>query len=142
MLALLPFLAQRSVRPQMLWLIGCLTSTSAVVAGLKSLVGRARPCDALSGCPAIYIASPGGYSFPSGHAAGSFAFAAFVVTIWPRFTAPALVFATLVAWSRCFLGVHYPIDITVGALLGSLLGFVFAKIAEARIRGPLRSESR
>lgn len=142
LLALVPFLAQRRARPQVVWLIGCLLSTTAIVTALKQLVGRLRPCNALVGCPAIYIASPRDYSFPSGHAAGSFAFAAFVVTTWPRFRAPAIVFATLVAWSRCFLGVHYPSDITVGAVLGVAMGFVFAKLSDAHAGGRLRAWAR
>lgn len=140
---LLFFLRRKESRRVTGWLLGCLVATSAVVGVLKALFGRVRPCDALAGCPPVFVASPGGHSFPSGHAAGSFAFAAFVATTWPRFAAPALVFAALVAWSRCFLGVHYPSDITAGALIGSLLGFVFAKLAAgAGARGSSRSETR
>ena len=57
--------------------------------------------DALGWCSAIEIVSPGGHSFPSGHAAGSFAFAGFVSVRVPRWTLVAGIYAAIVAWSSC-----------------------------------------
>jgi undecaprenyl-diphosphatase len=122
LLALLPFAIRRVTRAATLWLFGAAAITSVVVSLLKALVGRARPCDALPWCSALAQGSPGGPSFPSGHAAGSFAFAAFVATRSPRLAPLVFPFAALVAWSRCVLGVHYPSDVAIGALIGSLLG--------------------
>lgn len=58
-------------------------------------------------------------SFPSGHASGAFASAVVIALLVPRLRAPALILATLVALSRVYLGVHFPLDVTVGALLGA-----------------------
>jgi undecaprenyl-diphosphatase len=69
-------------------------------------------------------------SFPSGHATTAFALAAVIGFLSPRWFYPMLVLAALIAVSRVVLGVHYPSDVTGGAILG-LLGaysarFVFA----------------
>lgn len=59
--------------------------------------------------------------FPSMHASGSFAFA--MSLVFARLRGPALVlllFALLVAWSRVFLGLHFPSDVLAGAVLGTL----------------------
>src|SRR5262249_43080605 len=132
LLALVPFAVQRSSRALTLWLFAAIAVTSGVVSLVKLIVGRVRPCDALGWCNPIDIASPGGASFPSGHAAGSFAFAGFVAMIAPRWAPLAFVYAAVVAASRCVLGVHYPSDVLAGALLGGVLGALFARAAQRR----------
>jgi undecaprenyl-diphosphatase len=138
LIALLPFALRRSTRAATLWFFAAATLTSGVVSLIKALVGRVRPCDALPWCAALSAGSPGGPSFPSGHAAGSFAFAAFVAGRAPRFASAAFLFAALVAWSRCVLGVHYPTDILTGALIGALIGGACARIS---IKSPKGSGS-
>jgi undecaprenyl-diphosphatase len=101
-----------------------------------------RPCDALGWCAPLAVASPGGGSFPSGHAAGSFAFAAFVAVRAPRWAAPAFVWAALVACSRCVLGVHYPSDVLAGALLGGAVGAIFARESLRRKAGATSATAR
>lgn len=130
--ALVPFLIKRATRTLTLWLLAAIVTQSALVSSLKFLFGRARPCDALGWCAPIAVSSPGGLSFPSGHAAGSFAFAAFVSAFAPRWAPLAFAWAALVAASRCVLGVHYPSDVLAGALLGSAVGFAFARVARSR----------
>ena len=137
--AVLPFLARRATRGATLGLLGAVVATSGTVSALKALVGRVRPCDALGWCTPILVASPGGGSFPSGHAAGSFAFAAFVTMRSPRWAPLALAYAALVAWSRCVLGVHYPSDVVGGAFLGAARGAAFAG-ARRRRAGAGRGE--
>lgn len=132
--AVLPFLARRATRGATLGLLGAVVATSGTVSALKALVGRVRPCDALGWCTPILVASPGGGSFPSGHAAGSFAFAAFVTMRSPRWAPLALAYAALVAWSRCVLGVHYPSDVVGGAFLGAAIGAAFAVALRRRVR--------
>lgn len=132
LVALVPFLVRRSTRACTAWLLAAVVAQSALVAILKALVGRVRPCDALGWCVPLGVPSPGGGSFPSGHAAGAFAFAAFVSVRAPRWAAPALLWAALVAWSRCVLGVHYPTDVVAGALLGSAVGLAFARASLPR----------
>lgn len=134
LLWLLPFAIKRPTRAVALWLAGAVVLTSSVVNLIKEIVGRARPCDALGWCSAILIASPGGHSFPSGHAAGSFAFAGFVAVRVPRWTLVAGIYAAIVAWSRCALGVHYPSDVLAGAVLGTMIGVAVGRAS--RPAGP------
>ena len=90
---------------------------------LKVLIGRPRPCQALAGVR-LLISCPTSFSLPSSHAATSFAFATplfgltrpFLPILWR--TAPLMI-AAAVAYSRPYLGVHYPSDIVVGALIGT-----------------------
>ena len=126
LLALVPFAVRRATRVVTAWLFAAIVAQSALVSILKHLVGRVRPCEALAWCAPIAVACPGGGTLPSGHAAGSFAFAAFVAVRAPRWAALAFLWAVLVAWSRVFLGVHYPGDVLAGALLGSVVGVLFA----------------
>jgi undecaprenyl-diphosphatase len=128
--ALLPLAWSKATRKATLWLFAAIVLTSGAVSLIKALVGRPRPCDALAWCSPVDIASPGGASFPSGHAAGSFAFAAFVAVRWPRFGPAAVVYAAIVAWSRCALGVHYPTDVLTGSLLGAAIGLAFARVSK------------
>lgn len=140
--ALLPFLARQATRVAAGWLVAALVATSATVTLIKTLVGRTRPCDTLDWCPPVFGSSPGGHSFPSGHASGAFAFAVFVSIRRPTLAPLALAFAAAVAWSRVHLGVHYPSDVTAGALLGSAYGAAFAWASTRYLTGSWRSGSR
>ena len=137
LLAVVPFALARATRTVTLWLLAAIVTQSAVVALIKVIVGRVRPCDALAWCAPVAVGSPGGHSFPSGHAAGAFAFGVFMALRAPRFAALSLGFAVTVAWSRCVLGVHYPSDVLAGALLGGLIGAAFAR-ASLRPRAAAR----
>lgn len=129
LLALLPFAVHRVTRTATLWLLGAITVQSALVTLLKELFGRVRPCDALAFCEPLFEPSPGGHSFPSGHAAGSFAFAGFVAARSPRWSPLVFLWAVVVGLSRCVLGVHYPSDVLAGGLLGAVVGVLFAKLS-------------
>jgi undecaprenyl-diphosphatase len=117
-------------------LLALLASVAGIVAVIKGIVARARPCTALPDIRAL-CAAPTDPSFPSGHAAGSFAFASFVVVVMysgvevrpelrRRLSAAAVALAFGIAWSRVYLGVHFPGDVAAGALLGTLLGTLAA----------------
>jgi undecaprenyl-diphosphatase len=89
-----------------------------VTSGLKLAIPRERPdVDVL-------VARPSTHSFPSGHAASSFACATVIGAAVPRLRPWLYVLAALVAWSRVYVGVHFPLDVLAGAVLGLGLGFL------------------
>ena len=84
---------------------------------IKPIVHRGRP---FTGSPDITVIGvrPRNASFPSGHAASSFGAAMVLARVVPQARVAWWTLAALVALSRIYLGVHYPIDVTAGALLG------------------------
>ena len=73
---------------------------------------------------------PASTSFPSGHAASAFAFAAAVGRDEPSLGFALRFLAAAVAYSRVHTGVHYPGDIVVGALIGAATGETVAGLME------------
>jgi undecaprenyl-diphosphatase len=113
-------LALRPGRPRTAALLGVaaigVASTSANLLG-KTLVRRPRP-DRAGVPPGRHVPMPISASFPSGHTASAFAFAAAVGSRYPWSAAPLSMLATVVGYSRVHTGVHYPGDVIAGALLG------------------------
>ena len=95
---------------------------------------RLRPCHTpeLDGLMRLVKDSCGGkFSFFSGHSSNSFALAIYFSLMFARmkWLKPILIlFAGCIAYSRVYLGVHFPLDILCGALAGSLLGYTFFKV--------------
>jgi undecaprenyl-diphosphatase len=88
---------------------------------VKPLVKRNRPAD--SGVSmTLRTHRPGSYGFPSNHAANTFAGATVLGLAEPPMLWPAMIVAALVAYSRVYVGVHFPADVAAGALLGLLIG--------------------
>lgn len=86
---------------------------------LKNLVARARPFTLIENLS--YLGKlPTDSSFPSGHASFSFAFATVMLCMLPKKAGiPSLVFALIIAFSRLYVGVHYPTDVLTGILCGT-----------------------
>src|SRR5512139_3838012 len=88
---------------------------------LKELIARPRLCQALESVR-LLVRCASSFSLPSSHAVTSFAFAVPIFLLTRPFLRPAwrlapLVLAAAIAFSRPYLGVHYPSDILAGALL-------------------------
>jgi undecaprenyl-diphosphatase len=97
----------------------------------KNVFQRFRPCHEpqLEGLVHIVNGKCGGqFGFISSHATNTFALAVFLIQLlgkrYKYFTISILIWATVVAYSRIYLGVHYPGDVFVGAAFGSLLGIL------------------
>jgi undecaprenyl-diphosphatase len=94
---------------------------------LKRLVARPRPWKTLGVPLRDGIVNPESFSFPSGHAVAAFACAVILGAWLPRWRWAWLSLAALIALSRVQLGAHYPLDVTVGAVLGGGLGWGLAR---------------
>jgi undecaprenyl-diphosphatase len=94
---------------------------------VKPLVARIRPCHVLDDVR-LLVGCGSGFSFTSSHATNNFAMAVLIGHFYTRARPYLLIWATLVAWSRVYVGVHYPSDLLGGALLGSAiaLGVAYA----------------
>jgi len=100
---------------------------------IKDYFGRLRPNNDPSINEMIRILKgPRSFSFVSGHSTTSFAVTTFIIASMKKhYKYPLLLlfWPILFAYSRIYVGVHFPIDIFVGMLLGILIGFVFYSIS-------------
>ncbi len=94
-----------------------------VIDFLKESVDRLRPCHVLDYIR-LLVPCGGGRSFPSAHAANNFAAAAVLAHSYSKYKVIFYSIAFLIAFSRVYVGVHYPSDIIAGGLIGIIIGFV------------------
>ena len=104
--------------------------------GLKALFDRPRPPLRYPE-PKTLVPLPHDASFPSGHAATSFAAATMLSFAFPRFAPPLYVLAAAVAFSRVYVGVHYPLDVIGGAILGALVAVGIKLLVQRRLNRPI-----
>lgn len=100
---------------------------------VKKNVRRIRPCnDATVENVHLLISCGSGYSFPSTHAVNHFAVATFLSMTLGQFfrkiRLPLFLWAASIALGQVYVGVHYPFDIFFGAIFGSFLAFLAAKL--------------
>lgn len=115
-----------------------LTASSVWTADLLALVIKAgveRRRPSLSVPQADPLLGAGGWSFPSGHAATAFAGAVSLTYLWRRGAPLFFLLAAAIAFSRVYVGVHYPGDVLAGAALGTAVGLAWV----AALRLPRRS---
>jgi undecaprenyl-diphosphatase len=101
------------------------------VYGFKEVFHRLRPCQDPSMKPLVHLVYDecgGLYSFVSSHAANTFALCFFLVCILGKkikwLTLVMIIWASVVSYTRIYLGVHYPFDVFCGAILGSGIGLM------------------
>ena len=102
-----------------LYITESIAITEAVTFATKSIVNRERPAIADPSFTAVTKAKNA--SFPSGHTSAAFSVATSLTIVKPKWYVyvPAFTWASLVGYSRMYLGVHYPTDILAGAVIGS-----------------------
>ncbi|MBE0429054.1 MAG: phosphatase PAP2 family protein [Thermoleophilia bacterium] len=88
---------------------------------IKAALGRRRPAPAGEELKPL-VGVPSSRSFPSSHAAMSFAAAIFMTFIHPGLWPLFLGLALAMSWSRVYVGVHYPSDVLAGTLVGLIMG--------------------
>lgn len=97
---------------------------------IRPYIGRLRPCNPenpiFGAITLVNGIQPGGYSWPSCHAANTFALATLLSCVMRsrKFTALIFTWAVVVSLSRLYCGVHYPTDILCGAAFGSVFGYL------------------
>ena len=101
--------------------------------GLREAIGRERPPHRFPD-PRPLVDVPTSGSFPSGHASMSFACAALLAWLTPLPKVPLFALAALIAFSRVYNGVHYPLDVLGGAALGLAVATALRLLAGARRR--------
>ncbi|MGL6298300.1 MAG: phosphatase PAP2 family protein [Methanobacteriaceae archaeon] len=124
------------------WAILTMFIVELIVFILKIIFGEPRPFNAL---PYVRVLSPtDGFSFPSGHSTVSFALSVLIGASYkvktklikdkkgnPRQISSIyifMIFAILVAFSRIYVGVHYPLDVLVGSTIGIIIGLIMLNI--------------
>ncbi len=123
--------------------VGILVATTDLISYrvFKKQVERYRPCrkEAMLEFEVRQLpcATCSEYGFVSSHAANSFAIAVFVGLLFYKkskwWIAGGLLWAFVISISRVYLGVHYPLDVLGGAILGTSLAFLFYKIIRLKI---------
>lgn len=101
---------------------------------LKNLVARPRPCW-INEQVNMLISIPLDSSFPSGHTMSSFAAAAVIMYTNRKWGIAAYILATLIAFSRLYLYVHFPTDIIAGAVIGTAIGFAICFVYHKKYSG-------
>ena len=127
-LFLVLFVAMNFVKEKWLifTLIGLTVFTSDTISSklIKKSVERIRPCHIVELNPVSRVPCSSGYSFTSSHATNHFAiglffFGLFSFTKWRWFF---IAWAGVISFSQVYVGVHYPLDVISGAIIGSLIG--------------------
>lgn len=120
-------------------LIVCSDQISSHV--FKPIFERPRPCHNEAIKDLVYLPNGhcgGAYGFISSHACNCFALAFFITHIlknhYHKIAWVMFFWASLVAYSRIYMGVHYPGDVLVGAIVGMIIGFIISKIYDIIIQ--------
>jgi undecaprenyl-diphosphatase len=128
MVVLLAIFGKRKGRIAVVFLVlGVALSDQICNTLVKPLVGRIRPCNVLENVR-LLVNCTKSLSFPSSHATNIFTGTLILSYIYRRLQIPLMIIAILVAYSRIYVGVHYPLDVLIGSLLGILCALITISI--------------
>ncbi len=107
---------------------------------VKGTILRLRPCQnslIIEHLRLLVHYCPGNSSFTSSHATNHFAVAMFIFTTFKqqisKWWALLFVWAFLISYTQVYVGIHFPLDVTGGAILGSVIGYLTGKIFSKHI---------
>ena len=110
---------------------------------IKNYVGRLRPCQnpAMAGHIRMLLNHcSGGFSFPSSHATNHFGAAMFLYCTLKQYIGNYaylfFVWAATISYGQIYVGVHYPVDVVAGTMLGCLVGYITASFFNRKIGLP------
>ena len=95
---------------------------------IKPWAGRIRPSHEYIDYINLLVSKGGKWSFPSNHAANSFAFATVLSYFYDKNKIILFSIASVIAFSRVYVGVHYPMDIFFGGLIGYTISWIILSI--------------
>lgn len=149
LISVMIFFRRRGVIAVLLLVVTITVSDQLSSSVIKKAVGRPRPCHDLAMQRVVTVydapetkAGPidartpelrllvncgSGRSFPSSHAVNNFAAAMLFALFFPRARIWLFTFAALVAYSRVYVGVHYPSDVLAGAAIGAGLAWIIVR---------------
>ena len=125
----LGFFGEKKGRITLLVLLFAAGTSDAVCAQIiKPWVGRIRPSHEFIEYINLLVSKGGKWSFPSNHAANSFAFATVLSYFYDKNKIILFSIASIIAFSRVYVGVHYPMDIFFGGLIGYIISWIILSI--------------
>ena len=93
---------------------------------LKPTFNRQRPCRQETNIRLLIPCGPG-QSFPSTHAINNACLAVFLSMLFAQMRMPVMILAFLISYSRIYVGVHYPLDVLGGMIIGGAFGYIGSK---------------
>lgn len=136
---LLIFIGYKLKKYTLYWILGVAINTalSDQISStfIKKTFARLRPCQDEEMKAISRLLLPhcsGGYSFTSSHATNHFALAMFIcitlATVFKNYRYLFFVWAGIICYAQVYVGVHYPLDVVAGGILGCLIGFFTGKL--------------